>query len=140
MNILSKSFRDHGKICFDLFERSLINFAYAYEVGNDINSTVCSFHNKLYEMYDSCCPIRKKNVQRNRYIKKWINVNHVKCIDTKCRLFHRYKAGLVSIDLYKNIVFSLLRKEKESFSTNTFDDAISDTRKTWNLLHDLVSN
>ena len=55
-----KSFRDHSKECLDRFERSLINFADTYVVGNDINNAVCLFQEKINEMYNPCCPIRKK--------------------------------------------------------------------------------
>ena len=34
----------------------------------------------------------------------------------------------------------MLRKAKESYFKNKFDDAISDARKNWNLLNDFVSN
>ena len=47
------SFRDQSRKCLDQFERSLINFADTYEVGNDINNAVCLFHEKLYEMNNS---------------------------------------------------------------------------------------
>ena len=140
---LIKSFRDHSKECLDRFERSLINFVDTYEAGNYINNAVCLLQEKLYEMYNSCCPIRKKNASRNRYIKMWIWDNHVKWIDSKYRLFRRYKSGLVSFEYYnryKNIVTSMLREAKESYFKNKFNDTNSYTRKTWNLLNNLVSN
>ena len=138
-----KSFRDHSKKCLDLFERSLKSFAEAYEVGNDINNAVCLFQDKLFEMYDSCCPIRKKSISNNRYLKPWIRDNHVRCIDTKYRLFRSYKSGSVSFEYYnryKNIVTTLLRRAKENYYKNKFNDAICNARKTWRLLNDLVSN
>ena len=34
----------------------------------------------------------------------------------------------------------MLRKAKESYLKDKFNDAISDTKKTWSLLNDLLSN
>ena len=62
-----KSFRYQSKECLDRFQGSRINFANTYEVRNDINNIVCLFQENLYEVYSSCCPIRKKKVSRNRY-------------------------------------------------------------------------
>ena len=55
-----KSFRDHSKECLDRSEGFLSNYVNAFFVGNDIK-TVFLFK-KTYDMYNSCCPICKKNV------------------------------------------------------------------------------
>ena len=44
-----KSFRDHSKECLGSFERSLINFAGTYEVGNDINNKFVRFRIKTIQ-------------------------------------------------------------------------------------------
>ena len=94
-------------------------------------------------MYNFCCAIRKKNASRNMYLKLWISNSHVKCIDTKYRLFRKYKDGLVSFEYYnryKNIVTTLLRSAKENYFKDRFNDAIDNQRKTWRLLNDLLNN
>ena len=83
----------------------------------------------------------ENNVSRNRYLNPCIKDSYVEFIDTKYRQFRRCKSGLVLSEYYnryKNIVSSMLRKSKECYFKNKFDDTISDSRKTWNLLKDLV--
>ena len=82
-----KCTRQHSKGCLDRFERYLSNYVDAFIVGNDFINAVYLFVGKLYYMYNCCCTICKKNVSRNRYLKPWIRDSHVKCINTKYRLF-----------------------------------------------------
>ena len=44
----------------DRSERSLSNYVSAFDVENDINNAVHAVLEKLYGMYSSCFPIRKK--------------------------------------------------------------------------------
>ena len=93
-------------------------------------------------MYNSSYPIRKKNASKTKYLIPWIKYSHIKCMDTKYRLFRRYEGGLVSFgycNRYKNIVTTLLRRAKGHFE-DRFNYSIDDPKKTCRLLNDLVNN
>ena len=54
---------------------------------NNINNAVqLFFRNNLYDRQDSFCPIRKKNVSWNWYLKPCTRVIHVKCSNTRYRI------------------------------------------------------
>ena len=118
------SFRNLSKECLDRFKRSFSNYFYPLDVWSDTNNTVHLFLEKNY-------PIRKKIVTRNMYLNPWIRDSHVKSIDTKYRLFRRYKEGIVLYDyypMYTNVITTMLRRAKDNYYNDRFNDAIDNPR------------
>jgi len=138
-NFTMKRFRDHSGGSLRKLREHVNVFVNHFHVSDtdDINIKLPEFSDKLYRMYDDCCPLRSKYVSLKRVQKPWISACLVRCINRKHVLFRDYKMGLVTFDaynLFKNFVTSLIRRTKSQYFISRFNVLNGDARKTWDLL------
>jgi len=141
----NKYFRDHSFTCIANLREKVYNFCSNFELSlfesYDVDIAVQTFHDKLYQLYNECCPIRSKRVSYNRFSKPWITNQHMTYIAHKHHLFYQYKHGIVTFDIYKNFnnyVTRLLRTAKAKFFRNKFDSAFGNAKDTWGLVNSLI--
>jgi len=138
-------FRDHSYPCLlKLGERlSVFTEEFGTSGVDDINVKCEEFCDSIYQIYDSCCPVRMKFLSNDRIMKPWITNSLIDCIDRKHNLFRRYKRGLVNFDVYnsyKNIVTSLLRKVKTNYYYKRFSCGNRNSRDIWRGINRLSGN
>jgi len=143
----SKRFRDHSVQSLERLRGELIEFC--SEFANVLETNNCSiselveiFSNRIYEIYDVCCPVRIKSISYNRYMKPWLSDALMNCIKRKHSLYIQYKRGIVGLHTYntfKNHVTHILRLTKRRYFINKFNDGVGNAGKTWKIINSLIN-
>jgi len=141
-----KYFRDHSFSSVDKLRDELYHFCNNFELSLFLNHTnievaVQNFIDKLYELYDRCCPIRSKRVSYGRFSKPWITDQHMASINRKHYLFRQYRRGIVTFEeynTYKNQVTRMIRNAKSRYFVYKFESALGNARESWKLLKTLI--
>ena len=138
------AFRDHSMTNLEKLKikirSSLINFV-SLDSNNDVDDVVGSFNNFLWEAYDECCPIRRKNISHSRLMKPWISGDLLCAINNKHRLFKLYKEGHINFNVYnscKNNVTKMIKRAKIHYYRNTFLNCNNDMKKTWRSINSFM--
>lgn len=108
----------------------------------DVNYSTNVFHESLYKIYNSCCPINKKTISVKRLSKPWVTDDLLLAINRKHSLFKDYKLGVVSFDMYKqynNFVTREIKKSKKSYFDYKFQQCRGNLRGTWKQLNELLN-
>jgi len=107
----------------------------------DVDVAVQTFKDKLYQLYNKCCPIHSKRISYNRFSKPWITNQHMAAITRKHHLFRQYKQGIATFDEYnshKNQVTRTLRKAKIGYFEEKFRSSFGNAKSTWSLIDSLT--
>ena len=139
-----KTFRDFSERNMNVFGSVLRDFTDDFVVSDDddINMKVAHFLDKLFKLFDSSFPIRRKCISHNRALKPWITDQHIRTIDRKFLLFRQYKLGHVTLEYYnnfKNMVTGMLRRAKSDYFSRKFDRCSGNPKSTWKLLNTITS-
>jgi len=140
-----KSFRDHSANSLAVLSGAIRAFARDFSASHagDIDQTVHHFCDRIYQLYDGCCPIRKKCYAVNRRSKPWINKSLIECINRKHSLFRLYKAGAVDFhqyNTYKNLVTNVVRNSKVRYFNRKFYQNGNDVKSTWKTINSLTGS
>ena len=87
-------------------------------ISNNTNGNFLMFFNKVYEIYNRCFPIKTKYISVKRLQNAWLSNGIMKSIKYKCKLFNKYKLGIVTHDIlkkYRNILTQVIRTTKNNF-------------------------
>ena len=120
-----------------------------YNEENDVNFTMNKYLSKIDSLLDAHAPFKKLNKKKLKFltkslitrglqnsIKKKNNIysKFVKCKNKIMKEFHHnnYKN-------YRNLLSTLLKRAKEEYFTNFFNENIKDIKKTWKGIKTLVS-
>jgi len=138
-----KSFRDHSENSLSALRDATAVFTGDFSVGDpgDVDQTVTYFCERLYQIYDECCPIRKKCYSSNRRSKPWISRELIDCIDRKHSLFRQYKAGNIQFQEYnafKNMVTRVVRNAKARYYNEELNRSHKDAKSTWRIVNSLT--
>jgi len=142
-NFVLRRFRDHSVSSLINLKIKMSQFANRFIVSSDddVNIKSAEFCDSFYRIYNSCCPVRTKYMTQNRILKPWINSSLIDCIRRKHDLFHNYKMGYVSFNVYnsyKNIVTSLIRKVRNRYYHNKFGGKSHSSRDVWKGINGLM--
>ena len=116
---------------------------------NDVNFSMNKYLSKIDSLLDTNGPCKKLNKKELKFLTKpWImqglqnsikeknNIysKFVKCKNKIMKEFHfsNYKN-------YRNLLSTLLKRAKEKYFTNFFNENIKDIKKTWKGIKNLVS-
>jgi len=140
-----REFRDHSCVSLGRLRGEMMIYLNNFSLGDDsnIDERVDSFVSDFLDMYNNCCPIRKKCFSYSRFAKPWINRELINCINRKHDLFRQYKRGEVQFDVYntfKNRVSSIIRRVKCKFYCNKFDSVRGDVRETWKIVNSIINS
>ena len=137
-----KKFRDHSEVninkLLDEINNGILN---TNTDVNDINLETEFFSNKLYELYNKCCPIKEKNISFKRLQKPWITDELLDRINIKHFLFKQMKNNLIPFHVYndyKNSFSNLLKQTKRNYYLQKFDQCSGDIKMTWKYLNMLI--
>ena len=128
-----KKFGDHSEANIAKLQTEVSSFVNELEtVPLDVNNKTDIFCNILYDLYNSCCPIRQKNISLKHLNKPWITEGLLRSLNRKHDLFRQMKMNLVPFEVYnnyKNHFTSLLRKAKKSYYEHKFNQCTGDIKK-----------
>jgi len=138
-----KSFRDHSMTSLEGLHRRLTEFSREFMlIDGPMNDKMNFFNEKLYEMYDQCCPVRSKQVPINRKFKPWITNNLIDGIKYKYVLFRRFKKGEILFqryNSYKNHISRIIRRSKSRYFYTKFNACKNDPKNTWRTINSLMN-
>jgi len=141
-----KKFRDHSDASLrllrskiEIFVRDCDNLLFRDNVN--INEAMKLFLDRVYAIYNQCCPVRCKRIAYRRSMKPWISESLIDCVRRKHSLFRDYKRGLVTHNYYssfKDMVSKLLKRAKVKYFTSRFEAAGNNSAATWKIVNSLV--
>jgi len=139
-----KSFRDHSRHSLEKLRDKINALVQNFDVSvaRGVDVCVSEFCDRIYCLYDACCPIRKKCYPNNRSSKPWINDALMDCINRKHSLFRQYKSGDVDFNVYntfKNNVTLVIKRSKERYYNDKFVDCNGDAKATWKTINSITS-
>ena len=108
-----------------------------------MNSKFNLFHDEVYRIYNTCCPIKTKEISPQKLKKPWITTEVLANIRHKYDLFKRYKAGQITYDIfqsYKSVLKKKLKKAKKDYYMNKFKDCQGDSASTWKITNNILNN
>ena len=153
---LRPSYPKNEKICFksrpfsqnnlDLLISDLRNTNWASILCNeqnimDPNEACMNFTNHLNKTYCKYFPLKIKYMSEKRLSKPWFTPTQKKLIDKKSASYKKYCLGLITKEMHNftnNEVNAAIRKAKQVFYLNSFQQARSNMRKSWSLIHNLL--
>lgn len=144
MEMIEIKFRDHSEACLDKLRHSVQEFVVVYNRmcrDLDYDGKFKLFSEKLYSIYDKCCPIRRKNISFRRLTKPWLTHTIMYKINRKHELYRHFCRGSISrnvYNIYRNRLSRELKYAKKSYFNRKFEDCSNDIKKTWGLLKKLM--
>ena len=140
------SFRDHSEENIKKMIEGLVNFRHFFQLLTltlDLNSKFNPFHDEVYRIYNTCCPIKTKEISPHKLKKPWITTEVLANIRHKYDLFKRYKTGQITYDIfqsYKSVLKKKLKKAKKDYYMNKFKDCQGDSASTWKITNNILNN
>lgn len=138
------SFRDHSErnisLMCDNFH-GVLNMYFETRDFLNINEQVELFLDSFWDLYNACCPIKRRNVSANRLIKPWISNTLRDCINNKHKLFRELKKGNIErgmFNAYKNILSKTIKHAKILYYRSKFESCKSDLNSTWKTVNMLI--
>ena len=133
------TFRDFSVSCLNNFRDSFDRETYEDIMFERMGSNVLfnSVYNRIFSIFDSCCPIKTKIVTEKRR-KPWICKDLMFCINKKFELIKMYKNELITIDVlneYKNKLDFALKLAKELYYLGKLINCNNNVKKTWKFIN-----
>ena len=138
------AFRDHSEQSLLLLKESFYTLFEHFNLSDDaisVNSRTEKFLECLWNLYDSCCPIRNKSISNKRLTKPWLSDSLLRSIKTKHNLYKQFKNGTVNFNIYnnyKNYLTKTLRKAKVDYYHSKFNQNRGNIKKTWREINSLI--
>lgn len=145
VSIIKKRFRDHSKMCLDHLWNETELFVSSFNIYDDlnINTKMKILIDRIYSMYDRCCPVRTKDVTYRRYCRPWLNDGLLEIIRRKHELHRDYLYGRVSYNVtknYKYFVASKIKLAKRQYFDKKFADSRNSSSRSWRTIRSLLGN
>ena len=138
------SFRDHSETNIQKMIDRLTNFSLFFPLLTatlDSNAKFNLFYKELERIYQTCCPIKTKEISTNRFKNPWLSQQLLNDIHKKYEIFKRYKNGHIPYDQFLNYKKELKRKikvAKNNYYLNKFENCRGDSSKTWKLTNNIL--
>ena len=113
---------------------------------DDVYGCFCSdeaftiFYKKLFKVYESCFPIRKKRIKNNLLSEPWVTPPLKFCIRKKYHMYNLLKRGLISRQhflRYKRTLTYAIKMIKETYYKNKFIGCGNDSKKIWKNINEI---
>ena len=108
-----------------------------------LNTAIPLFDELMLNAYNEFCPILTKKITQKDLKKPWITKNIKKLINKRSNLlilYHTKKISKHSYSRFRNFVTSKIRNAKKDYYENKFSEFKNDTRKTWNIINNIMRN
>jgi hypothetical protein len=149
-----RSLHHHASINEGFIRRVLSNidfrvFYLVYDpeiVYNKIFKLFNEMYNNSFSLSDSISNNNERNnrlLSKSKFRKEWMNVNLLNLIENRDKLFRKWCQSRSVQDRteyrkYRNWLNSKIKKEKEHYYKTKFSACITDSRKTWNVINELI--
>ena len=116
---------------------------------NDVNFSMNKYLSKIDSLLDTHAPFKKLNKKERKFLTKtWITQGLQNSIKKKNNIYSKFVKCKNKImkelhhnnyKSYWNLLSTLLKRAKEKYFTNFFNENIKDIKKTWKGIKTLVS-
>ena len=134
-------FRDHSSENLDNFVRRCGSIELNF-VGADVNYNMSLLYSVVNKLYCECCPVKTKYLSSKRLSKPWLSKAILLSIKTKSKNYKLFKLGFVSelyYKRYRNLLTTVIRKEKQSYYFRAFSVCNNSVKNKWKLINKLLS-
>ena len=107
----------------------------------DINVAIDLFWQKLWKLYCSSFPIKRKRVKSNLISAPWITPKIKRCILEKYKLFNLLKRGLIlkrQFIAYKNALNWVIKRVRMKYYHEGFEGCKANSKKTWSNVNQIL--
>ena len=133
---LTRDFSNYSETKF-LRELSEIDLLGTICNKTDINKSFSTFHNKLKKLLNKHAPLKPISKRRLRKQQKpWITKGIRRSIKIKNSLY--YSGDIKTYKIDRNKILMLTRISKRNFFHNYFEDNLSNIKKTWEGINNLL--
>ena len=137
-----KYFRDYSADSINNFIGKVEEWLQNSEVivNQNLDACIDRFNDKLYEIFDSCCKIRCKQISNNRIYKPWINASIISLIRYKDTLYRLHKHGKIPhyiLKNFKNNLGSIISQSRKLFINKKFENE-KDSKAVWKNVNSLT--
>ena len=113
------------------------------ERENDPNIAYDLFIEKVTQLYDTCCPVKRVKIKNNKNHKPWLTKGLINATKKKRLLYEQsLKHGTnISVDKYKkykNKLTYILRCEQKRYYSNLLSQHKGNMKQTWKVLNECM--
>ena len=140
---IKKVFRPFSNNNFDIFYDKLYRNQWHFYNKADINEQFSSFITELNYLYTSCFPLKTKQISQRRKKNPWMTAGLINSAKIKQNNLLKFRAGLITSEVknrYKNLLTLLIRRAKEDYYNNLFNNNVTNLKQTWKIIKSLTSN
>jgi len=108
---------------------------------NDSSVAFRQFSALLVEKFNYYCPIKTKTISPKKLLKPWITPNILQLMKRRDNLYRLHRNGVIPLDTckrYRNFVTKEIKKSKKQYFTDVFNRYTNDTKKTWNIINNIL--
>lgn len=109
--------------------------------SNNVDQGISDFIQKLYCLFNECCPVKTKSVSYKNLIKPWIDRDVKRKIKLRQNYHILYKQGKMSREYYtryRNDVTSEIKRKRKEYFASEFNSRRDNIRDTWNLINSII--
>ena len=110
---------------------------------NDVNISLNSLENLIFELYYRFCPIKTKTISIKQYSKPWITREILHNVKKRQAYFILFKQNKVDRNFYfnyRNFVTNLIRISKKQYFEYKFHQFKNNSRKMWEIINNVIGN
>ena len=136
-------FRDHSSRNLELLRNrsNVLGRDFPLTDRHDVETNTERFCDELYEIYNTCCPMREKFVSANKLSKPWITTDLRLAINRKHALFRDYKRDHIDFNAYSsynNKLTNTLRSSKLEYFRHRFERCRGDVKGSWRTINGML--
>ena len=108
---------------------------------NDIDVAIGLFWEKLWKVYNSAFPIKRKKVKSNLINAPWITPEIKKLYQEKILTIYLHKRGLIQkrqFVVYKNALNWVINRVRRKYYHEKFESSKTNSKKTWSNVNQLL--
>ena len=112
--------------------------------SDNIDDAFQDFCNRLKNVTNECFPIKSKIIKKKYLLKPWINQDLRALIKDKHKLYKKYVQRPITFGpQYKqlrNRLSNLIKTSKNEYYKNKLNDALGNSKKSWEIVNNLLNN
>ena len=112
-------------------------------IDDDVNASMNDFSDFVFNIYDSCCPVKLKTLSPKSLKCPWINneiKSHIRRRDAYAKLYKSGKVSKYLFNKYKNYVTNLIRNAKKDYYHNKFNRTRDNIKDTWKTINSILKS
>ena len=115
-----------------------------FSLSNNVNSDFNSLSHILSDVSKLSFPVKTKTIKQKTILKPWFKQELKEIINERQKLYKKFLRRPITYGQeyrrYRNFVNLQIKEAKSSYYKRKLDDAIGNSKKTWNVLSQILNN